>query len=236
MSRQLDKGLGTTPGDPRRFQVASESRNSTKGFTLIELLVVVSIIIIVSAASIPMGLNFVRHYQVMGAAQGIAGQMQMARGQAVKLNTQRGVLLNFNYPAQGQFQWTSLDPNPMTGDWDSPVYPAFAPRNYLEGMAAYGTVPAVPNNTLNPDPANGVMSPRGTPIEMPQDLSFDPGASNALLFRADGSVRAVNAGGASGAGVLVPNGLTWQMTVRDPRTNLTKLITITRNGRVTIED
>lgn len=213
-----------------------ESKERARGFTLIELMVVVSIIIIVSAASIPMGLNFVRHYQVMGAAQGIAAQMQMARGQAVKLNTQRGVLLNFNYPNPGQYQWTSLEPNPLTGAWDSPVYPNFTPKNYREGMTNYGVVPTEPNNTLHPDPGNGVMSPHGTPIDLPQELEFDPGASNALLFRADGSVRAVNAGGPSGAGVLNPNGLTWQMTVRDPRTDLTKTITITRNGRVTIEE
>lgn len=213
-----------------------ESRNSAKGFTLIELLVVISIIVIVSAASIPMGLNFVRHYQVMGAAQGIAAQMQMARGQAVKLNTQRGVLLNFNYPGPGQYQWTSLDPNPVTGNWDRPEYPVFAPRNYQEGMLVFGAVPAPPGNINNPDPGNGIMSPHGTPVDLPQELSFDPGVSNALLFRADGSVRAVNAGGPSGAGVLTVNGLNWEMTVRDPRTNLTKLISITRNGRVTIEE
>jgi len=236
MSRQLEQGPGVSPGGKRGFQVASESRNSAKGFTLIELLVVVSIIVIVSAASIPMGLNFVRHYQVMGAAQGIAAQMQMARGQAVKLNTQRGVLLNFNYPAAGQYQWTSLEPNPLTGNWDTPVYPTYAPRNYQEGMLNFGAVPAPPANTLDPDIGNGIMSPHGTPIDLPQELSFDPGTSNALLFRSDGSVRAVNAGGPSGAGALNVNGLTWEMTVRDPRTNLTKVITITRNGRVTIEE
>lgn len=200
-------------------------------------MVVVSIIVIVSAASIPMGLNFVRHYQVMGAAQGVAAQIQAARGQAVKLNTQRGVLLNFNYPAAGQYQWTSLDPNPVTGAWDSPVYPVFAPRNYQEGMPNYGAVPTPPNHTLNPDPANGVMSPHGTPIELPQDLAFDPGASNALLFRADGSVRAVNASaGPAGAGVLTANGVNWQFTLRDPRTNLSRIVTVTRNGRVTVQE
>lgn len=212
-----------------------DSKNTTSGFTLIELMVVVSIIVIVSAASIPMGLSFVRNYQVMGAAQGITAQMQSARGQAVKLNTQRGVLLNFNYPNAGQYQWTSLDPNPMTGAWDLPMYPNFTPKNYVEGTLNYGVVPAEPNNFLDPDPANGVMSPHGTPIDLPQDLGFDPGAFNALLFRADGSVRAVNAAGPSGGGVLTANGLTWQMTVRDPSTNLTKLITIGRNGRVTIQ-
>jgi type IV fimbrial biogenesis protein FimT len=67
-----------------------------KGFTLTELLVVVAIIVIVSAASIPMGLSFIQNYQVQGAANNIGGEMQRARAQAVKLNTQRGVLLNFN--------------------------------------------------------------------------------------------------------------------------------------------
>ena len=211
-------------------------RDSASGFTLIELMVVVSIIVIVSAASIPMGLNFVRHYQVQGAANALAAQMQMARGQAVKLNTRRGVLLNLNYPQPGMYQWTSLDPNPMTGAWDGAAYPNFNPKNYQEGMTDFGAVPTEPNNTLHPDLANGVMCPHGTPVDLPQELSFDPGGSSALLFRSDGSVRAVNTGGPSGAGVLNLNGLDWQLTIRDPRTDLTKVLTITRNGRVTIEE
>ncbi len=183
-----------------------------------------------------MGLNFVRNYQVSGAANNIGAQMQKARAQAVKLNTQRGVLLNFNYPQAGMYQWTSLDPNPMTSAWDSNVYPDFNPKNYVEGVADFGAVPGEPNNTLNPDPANGVMSPHGVPTDLPDELSFDAGGSNALLFRSDGSVRAVNAGGASGAGALTPAGLDWQLTVRDPRTNLTRVITITRNGRITVQE
>lgn len=214
--------------------MSSGFNERTKGFTLIELLVVIAIIAIVSAASIPMGLSFLRNYQVSGAANNVGGQMQLARSQAVKSNTQRGVLLNFNYPQPGMYQWTSLDPNPMTGAWDSDVYPDYNPKNYQEGMANFGAVPGEPNNTLNPDPANGVMSPHGVPTDMPQELAFDAGASNALLFRSDGSVRAVNAGG--GGGVLVVDGLDWQLTIRDPRTNLTRSITITRNGRIVVEE
>ena len=211
-------------------------RQGARGFTLIELLVVVSIVVIISAASIPLGLNFVRNYQIMGAANGVAAQVQMARGQAVRLNTQRGVLLNFNYPQPRSYQWTSLEPNPMTGVNDTPVYPDFNPKVYLEGSANYGIVPAPPDNVMDPDPANGIMSPHGIPVQLPGEIAFDPGTANALLFRADGSVRAVTAGGPSGAGAVNVVGLDFQVTIRDPQTDLSKIITISRNGRVRVEE
>ena len=208
----------------------------TKGFTLIELLVVVSIIAIASAASIPMGLAFLRNYNISGAANNIGSQMQKARSQAVKLNTQRGVLLNFNYPEADMYQWTSLDPNPMTGASDGGVYPDFNPKNYDEGMLVFGTVPDVPFNTDNPDPANGVMSPHRVPFDL-QQISFAAGTFNALLFRSDGSVRAVDSAGASGgAGVLTPAGLDWMLTIRDSETDLTRVVIITRNGRITVQE
>lgn len=205
-----------------------------RGFSLIELMVVISIIAIVAAATIPFGLNWVRNYQIIGAAQGVGGQMQASRAQAVKRNTQRGILLNFNYPQAGQYQYTSLDPDPMTGTWDGAVYPTFNPLSYTEGMANYGAVPVPPNNLVNPDPALGVMSPHGTPIDLPQDLQFDPGTFNALLFRADGSVRAVNAAG-GGAAVVNVVGVDFQLTIRDPRTDLTRDVTISGNSRVLVE-
>jgi prepilin-type N-terminal cleavage/methylation domain-containing protein len=217
----------------KEANVNTGSLERSKGFTLIELMVVISIIVIVSAASIPVGLNFVRQYQVTGAAQNVAAQVQMARGQAVKRNTQRGILLNFNFPAATQYQFTSLDPSPVTGAWDGNVYPNFAPRTYQEGVPNFGAVPLPPNNTLDPDVANGVMSPHGTPLGLPGEVAFDAGAFNALLFRADGSVRAVNAAGGGGA-VITVNGVEFEITVRDPRTNMTRLLRITRNGRVSI--
>ena len=91
---------------------------------MVELLVVMLIIIIISAASIPMGLNYVRQYKITGAAQNVATMVQRARNQAVKVNASRGVLLNFNYPAVAQYQYTSLEPSPLTGNWDGNFYPA----------------------------------------------------------------------------------------------------------------
>lgn len=214
--------------------MANGSLNRSKGFTLIEILVVITIIVIVSAASIPAGLNFVRHYKVQGAAHNVAAQMQMSRGQAVKRNTNRGILLNFNYPQAGMYQFTSLDPSPVSGNWDGGVYPVFAPLSYTEGMANYGAVPAPPDNTNDPDPAGGVMSPHGFPLSLPNDVQFDAGGFNALLFRADGTVRAVNAVGGGAAAINVV-GVDFQVVIRDATTQIVKTLTISRNGRVLAE-
>jgi hypothetical protein len=70
---------------------------------------------------------------------------------------------------------------------------------------------------------------------LPLDLGFDDGERNALLFRADGSVAAVNAGGPAGPGVLVQDGNDWLVTVRDSTTDLTRVIRISPGGRVRLE-
>ena len=208
----------------------------TRGFTLVELLVVIAIIVIVSATSIPMGLNYVRHYKITGAAQNVIAQVQRARSQAVKLNTARGVILNFNYPAMGEFQYTSLDPDPMTGNWDGDVYPANPGVFGPSGTVNYGTAPVPPANITDPDLAAGIQSPHGVPFQLPQEVNFVPGQRNALLFRADGSVFAVNAAGPIGASALVQDGVDWLVTVRDSYTQLTRVIRVSPGGRVRLDE
>lgn len=208
----------------------------SRGFTLIELLVVISIIVIVSAAAIPAGLNFVRVYKVTGAAQNVAAQIQQARAQAVKRNTSRGILLSFNYPAPGQYQFTSLDPDPMTGLWDGGVYPVNPGIFDPNSTVAFGTVPVPPDNVV--DPGGSVQSPHGIPVALPTDVIFEPGERNALLFRADGSVAAVNAAGPIGAAAVqrADDGVDWVVTIRDQITNLDRAVRVSPGGRVRLED
>ncbi len=218
--------------------MTSKATGPSAGFSLIEILVVITIIVIISAASIPLGLNFVRQYKITGAAQGIAAEVQRARAQAVKRNSGKGILLNFNYPQAAAYQFTSLDPDPMTGLWDGGVYPS-NPGNCNNASTTYGTVPDPPNNVDHPDLAAGVQSPHGIPIRLPQDLGFDGGGErNALLFCADGSVVAVNATGLVGGGILTlaPNGVDWLMTLRDRTTQLTRVVRISPGGRVRVEE
>jgi prepilin-type N-terminal cleavage/methylation domain-containing protein len=216
--------------------VTSKATGPPAGFSLVEIMVVITIIIIISAASIPLGLNFVKHYKVTGAAQGIAAEVQRARAQAVKRNSGRGILLNFNYPQAAAYQFTSLDPDPMTGNWDGGVYPA-NPGNCNNAAANFGTVPDPPNNVIDPDRDAGVQSPHGMPIKLPQDIGFEGGLRNALLFCADGSVAAVNAAGSVGGAALTldANGVDWIMTVRDRTTQLARVIRVSPGGRVRVE-
>jgi prepilin-type N-terminal cleavage/methylation domain-containing protein len=218
-------------------RVTSRRKNPSSGFSLVELMVVIAIIVIVSAASIPMGLNFARVYKITGAAQGLAAEIQRARAQAVKRNTSRGILLNFNYPQLGQYQFTSLDPSPLTGDWDGGIYPA-NPGVFDNTMVDYGSVPVPPNNLENPNLAQGVQSPHGTPVQLPTDVGFVPGQRNALLFRSDGSVFAVNAAGPVGPAAISrdANGVDWLVTVVDSTTNLTRVIRVSPGGKVKVDD
>ena len=230
--------------DPRGITIRKEDAVTTRpkpvrGFSLIELLTVITIIMIVAAIAIPMGLSYVRNYEMLGAAQNVASQIQLARAQAVRRNSRRGILLNFDYPAARQYQFTTLDENPMTGGWDGSVYPSnpgvFDPNN----RDNYGTAPAPPNNHISPgnDPqGKPYPSPHGNIVELPVQIDFDNATYSSLLFRADGSVEAVTAQNVPGRSVAADaNGLDWLVTIRNQENGLVRQIRVSRNGRVAIE-
>lgn len=225
---------------PKEGIVTTRSKPA-HGFSLVELIAVIAIIMVVSAIAIPMGLNYVRNYEMLGAAQNVASQIQLARAQAVRRNSRRGILLNFDYPVvdSGQYQFTTLDENPVTGGWDGAVYPAnpgvFDPNN----RANYGTAPTPPNNHISPgnDPnGNPYPSPHGNIVELPNEVNFENATYSSLLFRSDGSVEAVTSQNVPGRAVAAdPNGLDWLITIRNQENQLVRRIRVSRNGRVAIE-
>jgi Tfp pilus assembly protein FimT len=200
-----------------------------------------AIIAITSAIAVPLGIDYVRNYEVMGAAQGVAAQMQMSRAQAVRRNSRRGILLNFDYPGTSQYQFTTLDANPMTGNWDKKYYPD-NPGTFNPGDRNYGIVPNPPFNTDSP--GDGLPSPHGEVITLPTLMVFVPASTftstgdtfSSLLFRMDGSVEAVDAAGVNGQAVgVAANNLDWAVRVRNPENNLVRVIRISRNGRVEVD-
>lgn len=67
-------------------------RREPAGFTLIEVLMVVAIIATMAAVALPAIARFLRNYQIRGAAQQVAAEIQTARLQAIKRNVNFGVV------------------------------------------------------------------------------------------------------------------------------------------------
>ena len=203
-------------------------KEASRGFSLVELLVVMAVGAILAATSIPYGLNYIRHYQTQAAAQGVASLMQLSRGQAVKRNSRNGLILNFDYPAEGQFQFTTLDQDPVTMGAYGGVYPGpGASAVFDPNDRDYGIAPGAGDN---------VSPPHGNITNLPPEMEFDDsgGTWNALLFRSNGAVEAVNAAG-SGATLISQDGLDWVVTIRYPRFGFVRDIRVSRNGRVQTE-
>jgi hypothetical protein len=194
---------------------------------------VVAVGTILAAVAIPYGLNYIRIYQTQAAAQGVASTMQMSRAQAVKRNTRIGLILSFDYPQPGQFQFTVLDENPDTLGNDA-VYPGTGGSAVFDpDVTDWGLVPAPPNN---------MTPPHGPIASLPVEVEFDPTAGGAprfssLLFRANGAVEAVNPSGfpgGTGTPVVYQDGVDWVVTIRHPRYGFVRDIRISRNGRVQV--
>jgi prepilin-type N-terminal cleavage/methylation domain-containing protein len=77
------------------------------GFTLIELLVVVGIIAVGAALTLPAISRFLRNYQIRGATQQVAGEIQAARNRAITKNVNLGVV--FLTLSDTQYQWAVED-------------------------------------------------------------------------------------------------------------------------------
>lgn len=101
------RGVFFHPRNPfmtKEEDVVIFKKEASRGFSLVELLVVIAVGTILAAIAIPYGLNYIRHYQTTAAGQGVASVMQLSRAQAVKRNSRNGLILNFDYPAERQYQ------------------------------------------------------------------------------------------------------------------------------------
>jgi prepilin-type N-terminal cleavage/methylation domain-containing protein len=69
-----------------RYRRATATVNGSAGFTLLEVLVVISIVVTLTAITLPSILTAVAHVKIRGAASSLAGLIQSSRMGAVKRN------------------------------------------------------------------------------------------------------------------------------------------------------
>jgi type II secretory pathway pseudopilin PulG len=209
-------------------------QSSESGFSMVELAVVFFLIIALAAALVPGIAGYLRNYQIRGATQDVAAELQNARLQAVKRNVNRGVVFSIVSDTEYQF---FVEDNP--GQGDQPIDVMF-----------------VDVNDPGRDPGGPYEDLGGPRRRLPTGLQFvpDTGPEGDCAVRFDrmgrvcrphtsdndpalpiGCVSEVNAGtGCAGANYIeVPdaqNGAT--ITIRQPSTGLTRTITLTSGGRV----
>src|SRR5262245_6217368 len=80
--------VAPVPGAMRTHPIQSRQN----GFSMIELLIVVAIIVILAAVSLPSIGQYIRNYQINGAASRIAVQIQSARSKAIMKNVNLGTV------------------------------------------------------------------------------------------------------------------------------------------------
>jgi len=199
-----------------------------RGFTLVELLVVVGIIAIMAAVSLPFIVGYVRQYKIKGAQQEVAKEIQAARGKAIGKNVNFGVL--FLPVTDTTYRW-------IIEDDQDPV----------NGTPPMSTI-RFPWPDLIDDDIDELDAQRGPILSLPMGVVFSqacPGLTgpwvSAIRFGRLGSW--CELGGSDANCVAVPVGAAFVQTVdgldticlAQPDTGLTRIVTIAKGGRVTVQ-
>jgi prepilin-type N-terminal cleavage/methylation domain-containing protein len=190
------------------------------GFTLIEILVVVTIIVILSAITIPNVAAYMKVYSVRAGANQVAGELQRTRFKAVRRNVNYGMI--FHATARNQYRIYCEDPvvlnsgnttrQGFSDTSDNPVvflpaFVEFVPAGTMAKAIRFDRVgracaPQVNTSecpsTVSPAPA--VDTRLGTPTSDANYIT-DDGVGNFYLTVEDTRTRAGGVNGTAGTGL-----------------------------------
>lgn len=196
---------------------------SEDGFSLVELLTVVGIIMVIAAVGGPPIANWARNYQIRGATQALAGDIQAARNRAIMKNVNLGVAFVVQ---DNQSYWTHTE--------DDQTLPKTSARQPLT-VAAPDATQSV--RRLMPQGVRFALNAAECPAAAggfaPTEYGFrfnrlgawcDPGASAICpeVAIAGPSLNAVATNAAGGSTVCLI----------EPISGLSRTITVTTGGRV----
>jgi Tfp pilus assembly protein FimT len=207
----------------KHTSLTTDTTRAEAGFSLVELLTVMGIIMILAAVGGPAIANWARNYQIRGATQALAGDIQAARNRAITKNVNNGVAIVVQ---DNQSYWTHTE--------DDQTLPKTSARQTLT-VAAPDATQSV--RRLLPQGVQFALNAAECPAApggfAPTDYGFrfsrlgawcDPGAAAACpeVVIAGPSLNAVAPNPAGGS----------TLCLIEPTSGLSRTITVTAGGRV----
>lgn len=221
----------------RGHVMTDKSVRRQSGFSMVELLVVVFVIVLAAAISIPNIAGFLRNYQIRGAAQQVAGEIQAARLKAITKNVNLGVAFvvlsptDYQYVIEDDLVPAPLDTARLTVGTRLGQAVQVGPRRRLPQGIQFGTTCST----------NPVFAPTDPGLRFDRlGASCDPGGAAepcpALVVApvGDGTARVMNTASSVSAGGITyePGGV---VCVTRPGTALTRIVSVTTGGRVVVQ-